>query len=797
MPRCLVLVLLVVLLLVSAGRGAPVQAPSGRSDAFGDPLPPYALLRIGTTRFRHGDAITALVVSADGKTIYSAGRDDTVRAWELATGKELRRWQRDDDAGSTVQIASLALSHDGKRLATACAGGGKVTLWNPETGQPLRTLTKGAGANPFLAFTDNGDTLLVHRDRTIHLHNAVTGETARTFRLETENNAFRRREKEDMETFTLSPDGSLLLTGQANGAVRLWDVANGMELAKFDDDSERIGAAAVSADNNWYAWGTARGWLHIGKVSGDELHRLSPDGNRWIDALAFSPDGKYLACGAGGGVISILTPADGQEVCRIDAHGESVSCLAFTPDSSALVSGGYDRCIRVWDVRTGKEKTTTHANRGRILVALSADGSRLATTGGGQPAHCWDARTGKEISTVPLTDYAFGSLVLSPDGARLTALADSTLVSFDTDTGRELRRRYLDPDLQQGVLSPDGRTIAGRTTASNLYLYRVPTDKRPTVPRGNDALFRFVLSPDGLCASTLGSAGDVRLWDALTGKELNHFKVPGRVFHLAFTPDKGLLLSLSVRNSADASGQRIGRWVTDPGAPLPDFQGDQGDPVALAVSPDGKTLVTGDETGALRLWEIATGKSRGVLKGHQGAIVSLAFSADGRRLASGSKDTTALLWDLTLAASASELSDKQLDALWADLLSDDAPVAYRAITTLALSPGRVVPYLTAHVRPAAVDAKQVSRLIADLDHPAFETRQKAHAALVAWSELAEPQLRTTLKEPPSAEVRRSVEDLLMKLKTTAFTPEPASTSQNSGGHWKHWRRATRQRRGRR
>src|SRR5262249_62403821 len=67
---------------------------------------------------------------------------------------------------------------------------------------------------------------------------------------------------------------------------------------------------------------------------------------------------------------------------------------------------------------------------------------------------------------------------------------------------------------------------------------------------------------------------------------------------------------------------------------------------ALAISGDGQTLATGHKEGALRLWDLATGQERSVLRGHVGGVRAVAFTPDGKTLASGSADRTVKLWQV-------------------------------------------------------------------------------------------------------------------------------------------------------
>src|SRR5207248_3231519 len=95
-------------------------APATRTDAYGDPLPPWARLRLGSVRLRHGHYVLAVAFAPDGQTVASGSRDGTIRFWDAATGKE-----RFALLGHKDGVNCIAFAPDGKTLAS---GGGDSTL---------------------------------------------------------------------------------------------------------------------------------------------------------------------------------------------------------------------------------------------------------------------------------------------------------------------------------------------------------------------------------------------------------------------------------------------------------------------------------------------------------------------------------------------------------------------------------------------------------------------------------------------------------------------------------------------
>jgi hypothetical protein len=186
----------------------------------------------------------------------------------------------------------------------------------------------------------------------------------------------------------------------------------------------------------------------------------------------------------------------------------------------------------------------------------------------------------------------------------------------------------------------------------------------------------------------------------------------------------------------------------------------------VAFSPDGRVLAHSRTDGSVSLWDVVTGKERGQLKGHRGQVEALAFAPDGRTLTTGSRDTTSLVWDLASISPTPGATVARMNAAgrWADLLRDDAAQAYDAILALVGSPTQAVSFLKGQLRPAtAPDAEKIARMVSKLDSEVFTIRKKASADLEEIGEPAVPFLRKALEGDPSPEVRKRLEELLVKM----------------------------------
>jgi roadblock/LC7 domain-containing protein len=238
-------------------------------------------------RLTFGWAVNGVAFSPDGRLLAIASNDKTARLWDPATGEQLRTL-----TAHGGNVLGVAFSPDGRLLATASDFDGAARLWDPATGEQLRTLTGHTEWVRGVAFSPDGRLLATaSNDKTARLWDPATGEQLRTL----------TGHDGQIHGVAFSPDGRLLATagGHRDNTARLWDPATGEHLHTLTGHTGPVNAVAFSPDGRLLAtaasyerpWTTARLW---DPATGEHLHTLIGHSGD-VDAVAFSPDGRLLA----------------------------------------------------------------------------------------------------------------------------------------------------------------------------------------------------------------------------------------------------------------------------------------------------------------------------------------------------------------------------------------------------------------------------------------------------------------------------------------------------------------------
>jgi WD40 repeat protein len=286
-------------------------------------------------------------------------------------------------------------------------------------------------------------------------------------------------------------------------------------------------------------------------------------------------------------------------------------------------------------------------------VAWSADGTRIVSGGGGDCViRVWDAHTLRERAVLRGHKHVVLSVAVSRDGRHvLSGSWDKTVRWWHAQTGEPRRRFDVPAQVYCVALSPDGRHFLSGDAGNVLRLWDVETGQELRRFRGHSAPVHSVaFSPDGRRALSGGHDHTVRLWDVAGGEQLRRLEGhTGAVSAVAFSPDGCLALSAN-DCQGDGSNQpapdyQLRLWDLDSGQEVRRFVGHAHPVRGLAVSPDGRRVLSCGADATIRSWEVETGKELARFEGHAGPVMGVAFSADGRRAVSGGVDGTVRLWD--------------------------------------------------------------------------------------------------------------------------------------------------------
>ena len=361
---------------------------------------------------------------------------------------------------------------------------------------------------------------------------------------------------------------------------------------------------AFSPDRTQIAVASSVGiWLYDA-ATGTET-ALAPATPFGVSAIAFSPDGKTIACGSDEGTIWLRRLDTGRIRPFPPIHTQHVLSVAFSPDGKIIASGSRDRAISIWDTETGKlrKHLTGHTDAVNI-VAFSPDGKTLASGSSDRTVRLWNAETGELW-------YTFLEYMNNQNEIFVTELA----------------------------FSPDGKMIAsGATEWPTLYVWDIKTGEVQQEHHSHNwSVDALAFSPDGTKLAVGGDSNAVEWLDVkrgATGTAMFPTDHPGWVSALAFSPDGKTLTT--VTQSGTKSGT-IRFWDTTDGDQHFPAIGHKSVGTVLAFSPDSRTLATGNADDTIHLWDIEKEKAETIRHESMRTPTALAFSPDGTTLANGKR----------------------------------------------------------------------------------------------------------------------------------------------------------------
>jgi WD40 repeat protein len=527
----------------------------------------------------HIDGVSTVAITPDGKKIVSGSADNTIRVWDLDSGKEIKKLE-----GYADWVTLLAITPDGKKIVSGSADN-TIRVWDLDSGKEIKKL-EGSSSVYSLAITP---------DNKIVSTGDWNDKTIRIWDLENDGREIKKLEghTSDIDSLAITPDGKKIVSGSADKRIRVWDVETGKEIKTLEGHMDGVSTVAITPDGKKIV--SARDdIIRVWDLeSGNEITEVQvptpiyDNLPAFIDpppasaVVAITPDGKKIVSGSADKRIRVWDVETGKEIKTLEGHMDGVSTVAITPDGKKIVSGSWDFTIRVWDLENddGSNKVKTlEGHRGVIdSIAITPDGKKIVSGSQDNTIRVWDLESGSQIKKLGNPDWIyqrvvtpFDSIAITPDGKKIVSAGggtqDNTIRVWDLESGSQIKKLEGHERIVDAIaITPDGKKIVSGARDRTIRVWDLENDdgsnKVKTLEGHMDGVSTVAITPDCKRAVSGSKDNTIRVWD-----------------------------------------------LENDGNEIKKLEGHEGGITSIAITPDGKNIVSGSFDGTIKVWNL-TGRT--------------------------------------------------------------------------------------------------------------------------------------------------------------------------------------------
>jgi WD40 repeat protein len=606
----------------------------------------------------HSKYITASDWHPSGKYVATAGFDNAIFLWDVATGKQIRTYNRHTDA-----VWSVEFSSDGSQLLSSSADQ-TVKLYDVLSGDLVHSWDAPKDEVRQAYFSPNGKAIMLIGNRDAYfLYDRISGKSIGSWAKD--YSAFYQRS-------IIDPTGTKALNRGGYKAAQVIDIFSGDTLLNIDFD--KVHGMEFSPDGSKISLTSTKLFAKIFDAkSGKEIaHLEDPDSEERCDGCntkqVWSNSGKYIVT-ISNKIDAILWDASSGKKIRTFKDVSDVrsrpTMLKFSPDDSHIIFN-INSILFAYNVKTARKTLEIKSDHLDYYdVNIAPDGKSVVIPGENNVGDIYDITTGKKRSTLKgflnherddglrysyesywdsgILEYisARRAFALSPDNKHIViGSIDSTALMIELSSGKVVREFVGHAKVVVAFdFSPDGKTLATAGGDRHLKLWDVESGKElEDLGYHRNLIFDLEFNHAGDKIATASWDGSLCVWDLESGRY--HFKdLKGNSpYSIGFTPNDLYIVSGNLKNNFEF-------YEADALESFRDLTGNSDIVGEFDFSPDGKNIVTACWDGKVKVWDVLSGMLIGRNATHEGPVYATAWDPKSRFIASGGADNNIILWN--------------------------------------------------------------------------------------------------------------------------------------------------------
>lgn len=574
----------------------------------------------------HTAALRSFALSADGRLLVTGGRDNRLKIWSLPEARLLMILPG-------YSSERFALSPDSRMIAVASY---EIALHSLADGRLLATIRPGVGETSDMAISPDGKMLVTSSRESLFFWSLPDGKQ------------LRRVERAGYNTggFIFSPDSRLMMS--SGGYARLWSLPDSQMIGEMQMSNQL--SAALFASDGQIVTGGGNGSIALWNTQPPGFRSYlsdpaftaskSPDKrlmahNSAITALTISSDGRLLASASGDNTAKLWSLPGGQLLATIEGNRENINNVAILPDGKTVITAAGDRTIKLWalpeaapapparksDKKSSAARTSKTSPRCRLIATLeghqasvqrllvSDDAKTLVSADSNGAVKIWSLPEGRLQTTLPESKNDWRAMAITPDGRLLATTVMTTTATREGERavslwslpeGRLLTTMAGHSNIRALAVSPDGKHLVVACEDQGLRIWELPTGRLIGSLEGLTATALAFTTDGKLLAAS--APGVIKLWEMAEGRLIA--TIEERRDGYGNTETKPVFSSDNKRLLSMATNGGIRIWSSPECRLQATIETQLSNIKAAALSPNGKTLATGDYSGVITLWNL-------------------------------------------------------------------------------------------------------------------------------------------------------------------------------------------------